>query len=293
MNDLRPSSDDTAELARLRTENAGLRAELDETNQGVLALYAELDMQAEQLKDASELKSRFLSYMSHEFRTPLGSILSMTRLLDDELDGPLGTEQRHQVQFISTAARELAEMVDDLLDLAKIEAGRVTISPGWFEMVDLFSALRGMFRPIVEDANIDLVFEEPVGMPAMYTDDKKVAQILRNYISNALKFTPNGTVRVSAVCEDERWARFSVNDTGFGIPADVLPGLFQDFAQVDSPLQRRVRGTGLGLSLCRRFAELLGGSVGVASEVGKGSEFWVMLPIRLESESDLEVADAG
>ena len=293
MNDLRPSSDDTAELARLRTENAGLRAELDETNQGVLALYAELDMQAEQLKDASELKSRFLSYMSHEFRTPLGSILSMTRLLDDELDGPLGTEQRHQVQFISTAARELAEMVDDLLDLAKIEAGRVTISPGWFEMVDLFSALRGMFRPIVEDANIDLVFEEPVGMPAMYTDDKKVAQILRNYISNALKFTPNGTVRVSAVCEDERWARFSVNDTGIGIPADVLPGLFQDFAQVDSPLQRRVRGTGLGLSLCRRFAELLGGSVGVTSEVGKGSEFWVMLPIRLESESDLEVADAG
>jgi len=293
MNDLRPSSDDTAELARLRTENAGLRAELDETNQGVLALYAELDMQAEQLKDASELKSRFLSYMSHEFRTPLGSILSMTRLLDDELDGPLGTEQRHQVQFISTAARELAEMVDDLLDLAKIEAGRVTISPGWFEMVDLFSALRGMFRPIVEDANIDLVFEEPVGMPAMYTDDKKVAQILRNYISNALKFTPNGTVRVSAVCEDERWARFTVNDTGIGIPAEVVPGLFQDFAQVDSPLQRRVRGTGLGLSLCRRFAELLGGSVGVASEVGKGSEFWVMLPIRLESETDLEVADAG
>ena len=293
MNDLRPSSDDTAELARLRTENAGLRAELDETNQGVLALYAELDMQAEQLKDASELKSRFLSYMSHEFRTPLGSILSMTRLLDDELDGPLGTEQRHQVQFISTAARELAEMVDDLLDLAKIEAGRVTISPGWFEMVDLFSALRGMFRPIVEDANIDLVFEAPVGMPAMYTDDKKVAQILRNYISNALKFTPNGTVRVSAVCEDERWARFTVNDTGIGIPAEVVPGLFQDFAQVDSPLQRRVRGTGLGLSLCRRFAELLGGSVGVASEVGKGSEFWVMLPIRLESETDLEVADAG
>ena len=293
MTDLQLSTDDTVELARLRAENAGLRAELDETNQGVLALYAELDMQAEQLKDASELKSRFLSYMSHEFRTPLGSILSMTRLLDDELDGPLGPEQRHQVQFISTAARELAEMVDDLLDLAKIEAGRVTISPGWFEMVDLFSALRGMFRPIVEDANIDLVFEEPVGMPAMYTDDKKVAQILRNYISNALKFTPNGTVRVSAVCEDERWARFTVNDTGIGIPAEVVPGLFQDFAQVDSPLQRRVRGTGLGLSLCRRFAELLGGSVGVASEVGKGSEFWVMLPIRLESETDLEVADAG
>ena len=279
------------ELQRLRAETVALREELDETNQGVLALYAELDMQADQLREASELKSRFLSYMSHEFRTPLGSILSMTRLLDDELDGPLSGEQHQQVQFISGAARDLAEMVDDLLDLAKIEAGRVTISPGWFEMVDLFSALRGMFRPIVEDEGVDLVFEEPEGMPAMYTDDKKVAQILRNFISNALKFTPNGHVRVTAVCEDDRWARFSVSDTGIGIPSELQDRLFQDFAQVDSPLQRRVRGTGLGLSLCRRFAELLGGSVGMKSEVGVGSEFWVCLPLQLPAETPAEPAD--
>jgi len=282
--------DPAAELLRLRTEAADLRAELEETNQGVLALYAELDVQAEQLREASALKSRFLWYMSHEFRTPLGSILSMTRLLDDELDGPLNAEQRHQMQFISAAARDLAEMVDDLLDLAKIEAGRVSISPAWFEMVDLFSALRGMFRPIVEEAGVDLVFEEPVGMPAMYTDDKKVAQILRNYVSNALKFTPQGTVRVSAVCEDGAWVRFTVADTGIGMPAEVLPTLFQDFAQVDSSLQRRVRGTGLGLSLCRRFAELLGGEVGVHSEVGAGSTFWVLLPMRLPPDPT-EVAD--
>ena len=287
---LHRQEDPSAELLRLRGEAADLRAELEETNQGVLALYAELDVQAEQLREASALKSRFLWYMSHEFRTPLGSILSMTRLLDDELDGALNAEQRHQVQFISAAARDLAEMVDDLLDLAKIEAGRVSISPAWFEMVDLFSALRGMFRPIVEEAGVDLVFEEPVGMPAMYTDDKKVAQILRNYVSNALKFTPQGTVRVSAVCEDGAWVRFTVADTGIGIPAEVLPTLFQDFAQVDSPLQRRVRGTGLGLSLCRRFAELLGGQVGVSSEVGAGSTFWVLLPMRLPP-APTEVAD--
>jgi signal transduction histidine kinase len=291
MTDSHETVDAATELARLREQNAGLRAELDETNQGVLALYAELDMQADQLREASELKSRFLSYMSHEFRTPLGSILSMTRLLGDELDGPLSADQHQQVQFISNAARELAEMVDDLLDLAKIEAGRVTISPGWFEMVDLFSALRGMFRPIVEDEGVDLVFEEPEGMPAMYTDDKKVAQILRNFISNALKFTPNGHVRVTAVCEDDRWVRFSVADTGIGIPSELQDRLFQDFAQVDSPLQRRVRGTGLGLSLCRRFAELLGGSVGVKSEVGVGSEFWVCLPLQLPAETPTEPAD--
>ena len=291
MTDPHENVDAATELARLREQNAGLRAELDETNQGVLALYAELDTQADQLREASELKSRFLSYMSHEFRTPLGSILSMTRLLDDELDGPLSTEQHQQVQFISGAARELAEMVDDLLDLAKIEAGRVTISPGWFEMVDLFSALRGMFRPIVEDEGVDLVFEEPEGMPAMYTDDKKVAQILRNFISNALKFTPNGHVRVTAVSEDDRWVRFSVADTGIGIPSELQDRLFQDFAQVDSPLQRRVRGTGLGLSLCRRFAELLGGSVGMKSEVGVGSEFWVCLPLQLTTDAPAEAAD--
>ncbi|MCC8362721.1 histidine kinase [Lysobacter sp. A6] len=290
MNNATPA-EANSELMRLRSEAADLRAELEETNQGVLALYAELDVQAEQLREASALKSRFLSYMSHEFRTPLGSILSMTRLLDDEIDGPLSSDQHQQVQFISIAARDLAEMVDDLLDLAKIEAGRVSISPDWFEMVDLFSALRGMFRPIVEEAGVDLVFEAPVGMPSMYTDDKKVAQILRNFISNALKFTPQGTVRVSAVCEDDAWARFTVADTGIGIPADVQKTLFQDFAQVDSPLQRRLRGTGLGLSLCRRFAELLGGQVGVTSEVGKGSTFWVLLPLRLADDTTAEDSD--
>lgn len=276
-----------AELIRLRREADDLRAELEETNQGVVALYAELDTQAEELRQASELKSRFLSYMSHEFRTPLGSILSMTRLLDDELDGPISDEQHRQVQFITIAARELHEMVDDLLDLAKIEAGRVTISPGWFEMVDLFAALRGMFRPIVEGADVDLVFEEPVGMPTLYTDDKKLAQILRNFISNALKFTPSGTVRVSAISVDEAWVRFSVRDTGIGIPVELQDRLFEDFSQVDSPQQRRVRGTGLGLALCRRFAGLLGGHVGVDSAVGEGSEFFVVLPIALpEQEHD-------
>lgn len=276
-----PSAADTE---RLRAENSALRAELDETNQGVLALYAELDQQAEQLREVSELKSRFLSYMSHEFRTPLGSILSMTRLLEDGMDGPLNDEQRKQVRFVSAAARELREMVDDLLDLAKIEAGRISISPGWFDLMDLFSALRGMFRPLVEGNLIDLVFEDPPPLPMLYTDDKKLAQILRNFISNALKFTPNGHVRVSARPEGEHEVRFSVHDTGIGIPEELQPTLFEDFVQVDTPLQKRLRGTGLGLSLCKRFAELLGGRVGVHSVVGEGSEFFVILPLELAQE---------
>ncbi len=276
---------DPHELQTLRLEADALRAELEETNQGVLALYAELDQQAEQLREVSELKSRFLSYMSHEFRTPLGSILSMTRLLEDGMDGPLTDEQRRQVRFISASTSELREMVDDLLDLAKIEAGRITISPAWFDLMDLFSALRGMFRPLVEGNQVDLLFDDPPALPMLYTDDKKLAQILRNYISNAMKFTPNGQVVVSARLEGEHSVRFSVRDTGIGIPAELQSTLFEDFVQVDTPLQKRLRGTGLGLSLCKRFAELLGGHVGVDSVVGEGSDFYVILPLTLATEA--------
>jgi len=274
----------SAELQRLRDEAQALRAELDETNQGVLALYAELDTQAEQLRQASDLKSRFLSYMSHEFRTPLGSILSIASLLSDELDGPLSDEQHKQVAFVSTAARELSDMVDDLLDLAKIEAGRISISPAWFDMLDLFSALRGMFRPIVDTSAVDLIFEEPVGLPRLYTDDKKLAQILRNFVSNSLKFTQRGEVRVSARLENEQEIRFAVSDTGIGIPPELHAALFEDFIQVDSPLQKRLRGTGLGLSLCKRFAELLGGRVGLESQPGLGSTFYVVIPLAVAQE---------
>ncbi|MHA7115897.1 sensor histidine kinase [Pseudomonas promysalinigenes] len=280
-----PATDQAALVASLQAENEALRAELDETNQGVLALYAELDIQAQQLRQASDLKSRFLSYMSHEFRTPLGSILSITSLLADELDGPLSEEQHRQVAFVSTATRELSDMVDDLLDLAKIEAGRISISPAWFDMLDLFAALRGMFRPIVEGGAVDLIFEEPVGLPRLYTDDKKLAQILRNFVSNALKFTSRGEVRVSAQLQGEDKIRFAVSDTGIGIPEELLGSLFEDFAQVDSPLQKRLRGTGLGLSLCKRFAILLGGEVGVTSEPGVGSCFHVTIPLALAQEN--------
>ena len=242
-------------IARLQGEANALRAELDETNQGVLALYAELDTQAEQLRQASDLKSRFLSYMSHEFRTPLGSILSIASLLSDELDGPLSDEQHKQVAFVSNAARELSDMVDDLLDLAKIEAGRITISPAWFDMFDLFAALRGMFSPIVDASAVDLIFEEPVGLPRLYTDDKKLAQILRNFIANSLKFTTRG--RSAGLGADWKTMTTCVSPSatrGIGIAPELHGALFEDFSQVDSPLQKRLRGTGLGLSLCKRFA---------------------------------------
>ena len=275
-------TDNAARLDTAMKELAGLRAELEETNRGVLALYAELDMQAEQLRQATDLKSRFLAYMSHEFRTPIGSIRSIVRLLLDEVDGPLTGEQLKQVQFIEQNAREFAEMVDDLLDLAKVEAGRVEISPAWFEMVDLFSALRGMFKPVLTNPDVHLVFEEPPqGIPRLFTDDRKLSQILRNFISNALKFTRHGEVRVTAFPHGDGEVTFRVTDTGIGIAPEYQGTLFEDFTQVNSPLQRKLKGTGLGLSLSRRLAQLLGGSVGLESELGKGSAFHVTIPTHL------------
>jgi len=277
--------DAVALAERLRTteeELEALRKELVETNRGVVALYAELDDAAVQLREASDLKSRFLSYMSHEFRTPLGSIRSIARIMLDRLDGPLNEEQEKQLRFIQSSAVDLNEMVDDLLDLAKIEAGRITISPAWFDMVDLFAALRGMFRPIIANDQVTVVFEEPHDVPRLYTDDKKLSHILRNYISNALKFTLRGEVRVRAVLNDDgETVTFTVHDTGIGIAPEQLSQLFQDFVQVRSPIQKHVRGTGLGLSLSRRFAELLGGSVSVESTIGKGSTFAVRIPIHV------------
>jgi signal transduction histidine kinase len=294
--------DDTVALRDALTSSQAqveaLQAELDETNRGVLALYAELDTQAQQLRQATELKSRFLAYMSHEFRTPISSIRSLTRLLLDRVDGPLTDEQEKQINFIRTTSEEFADMVNDLLDLAKVEAGRIDVSPGWFELVDLFAALRGMFKPVLVNPDVQLIFEEPQGIAQLFTDDAKLSQILRNYISNALKFTAQGEVRVSAVTAPaasgipgEGEITFSVADTGIGIAPEFHDAIFQDFIQIGSPIQKRLRGTGLGLSLSKRLAELLGGRVGLRSEPGVGSVFSVTLPLRLPGAA-AEVPDA-
>jgi signal transduction histidine kinase len=271
-------------LASAESELKALREELETTNRGVVALYAELDDQAEQLRHASELKSRFLSYISHEFRTPLGAIKSLSGILLSEMDGSLSDEQQKQVKFMRTSADELLELVNDQLDLAKLEAGRLTVSPEWFEMVDLFATLRGMFKPILLSEDVTLTFEEPHAHVRLYTDDRKLSQILRNFISNALKFTIRGGVRVRADVHANETVTFSVTDTGIGIPDTALPHVFDDFTQVDTPIQRRVRGTGLGLALCRRLARLLGGDVTAESTVGTGSRFSVTIPLSLPRE---------
>ncbi|HEY4044233.1 MAG TPA: ATP-binding protein [Rhodopila sp.] len=278
-----------ASLTELRTrqdELIRLNAELEDTNRGVVALYAELDERAEQLRQASELKSRFLSNMSHEFRTPLNSILALSRLLMDRTDGPLTVEQERQVGYVRRSAESLTELVNDLLDLAKVEAGKLEIRPRYFTVSELFGALRGVMKPLQQNEAVELIFEEPVDCPALFTDEAKVAQILRNLISNALKFTDRGEVRVSASFDGEtRNCSLQVADTGIGIAAEDHDLVFQEFCQVENMLQSRVKGTGLGLPLSRRLAELIGGSLSLRSAPGVGSTFMLCIPSSLGPSS--------
>jgi signal transduction histidine kinase/CheY-like chemotaxis protein len=253
--------------------------ELEDTNRGVVALYAELDEKADFLRRASEMKSRFLSDMSHEFRTPLNSITGLTRLLLDRTDGELTPEQEKQVSLIRRSANDLTELVNDLLDLAKVEAGKAIVRPTEFHVNTMFGALRGMLRPLLaHNSAVTLVFDDAANIPVLHTDESKVSQILRNFISNALKFTEKGEVRVSAAVGEGDTVILAVADTGIGIAAEDQERVFEEFTQVEVPRQRHVKGSGLGLPLVKKLAGLLGGRVLLRSELGVGSTFSVLLP---------------
>ncbi len=274
------------ELRQRQEELVQLNQELEDRNRGVVALYAELNEKAESLQREGELKTSFLSNMSHEFRTPLTTILSISEILLNRLDGELSPEQDKQINFIRKSAESLAELVNDSLDLAKVEAGKVTVRVAEFEVEDLFSALRGMMRPLLpQKSPVSLIFEAPLELPTLTTDEGKVAQILRNLISNALKFTEAGEVRVAAEMGEGGMVAFSVADTGIGISSADQTRIFEEFVQVENHLQKGVKGTGLGLSLCKKMAEFLGGSIEIESSPGVGATFLVNLPIAYAGDS--------
>lgn len=282
------------EIRRREEESKQLNQELGDTNRGVVALYAELDGRADQLRQASELKTRFLSNMSHEFRTPLNSVLALSRLLLDRIDGELSPEQERQVGYIRRSAEGLLELVNDMLDLAKVEAGKVDVKPVRFSVNSLFGALRGALRPLLTTASVELVFEPAQNLPVLYSDEAKVAQILRNLISNALKFTESGEVRVTArLSEDEQRVIFAVRDTGIGISTEDHDRIFEEFSQVQTRLQKKVKGTGLGLPLSRSLAQLMGGSLRVESVPRQGSIFTLEIPASMGEPDRESLASQG
>ena len=272
------------EELRLRQEElTRLNAELEDTNRGVMALYSELDERATHLRAADETKTRFLSSVSHEFRTPVNSILALSKILLHRLDGELTPEQEKQVRYICQAADQLTTLIDDLLDLRKVESGKIVVRVEPFTVTDLFAALRGMFKPLATNEHVALVIDEPDELPELHTDQGKVAQILRNLVSNALKFTLRGSVRVSCrLAQEGRLILFEVADSGLGIAPENHRRIFDEFSQVENPLQSSVKGTGLGLPLSQRLAGLLGGSIEIRSALGQGSTFTLAIPLRLD-----------
>jgi signal transduction histidine kinase len=284
LNEVRAQRDDLARLnAELEETNRGVMAlyhqlsdELEETNRGVVALYAELDEKSVQLRAASEAKSRFLANVSHELRAPVTAIIGLGRLLADEASEPLGIEQSRQVELIRGSAADLLALVNDLLDLAKAEAGRIEPNLSDVDLRAVFGQLRGTLRPLATRPEVDFVVEEP-GVPRLRSDEVLLAQVLRNLLTNALKFTADGSVRLSAVQVDGD-VEFTVADTGPGIPAELHERIFEEFYQVPGSKPLTGTGTGLGLPYARRLVGILGGALRVTSAPGEGSVFTVRLP---------------
>ncbi len=280
-------------LGDLRAREAELQtlnAELEETNRGVLVLYAELEDKAQAVQQASEMKTRFLSGVTHELRTPLNSIVSLSRLLLSHTDGPLNTEQEKQAQFILRSAQNLSEMVNDLLDIARIEAGKASTNLTTFTVADLYTGLRGMFRPMATNPHVTLSFVIPEEPIALRSDEGKLAQVLRNFVSNALKFTEAGSIIVTATPLNGERIRFSVADTGIGIDREHHELVMQEWGQVQGTLSGKSRGSGLGLPLARSLAEVLGGAVDFTSEPGKGSTFNLTVPALVQTVVALSAA---
>lgn len=283
-----------SELERRQQDLARLNLELEETNRGLIALYAELDEKAVALQRSAEMKSRFLSHVSHEFRTPLNSVLALTRLLLERYDGELTMEQEKQVSYIRDATRQLADIVNDLLDLAKVEAGKTEIRLTNIDVGQLLGATRALMRPLAAHEAVTLVFDEPPPNLTLKSDESKLGQILRNLISNALKFTEEGEVRVSVSLSAARNAvQFRVKDTGIGIDPKDQERIFQEFSQIEHPIQKRVKGTGLGLPLSQSLAVLLGGTLAVESSVGVGSTFTLTLPYQIHSNAEIQTGESS
>jgi signal transduction histidine kinase/CheY-like chemotaxis protein len=273
------------ELLRLNGEleetNQGVMAlytqlsdEMEQTNRGVVALYAELDERTAQLREASEAKSRFLRNVSHELRAPITAVLGMMRLLLDPRSEPLSGEQAHQLTLASASAQDLLDMVNQLLDLAKAEANRLEPRWGSVDLRAVFDQLRGTLRHLAR-RDVELVVSDPVDVPVLVTDEVMLVQVLRNLLSNGLKFTARGAVALSARYEEARHlAVLTVTDTGPGIDPVEHERIFEEFYQVPGTKA----GTGLGLPYARRLCQVLGAELTLDSAPGVGSTFTVSLP---------------
>jgi signal transduction histidine kinase len=260
--------------------------ELARYRDGLEVLVAErteqLALAKEQAEAANHAKTNFLNSISHELRTPLHLILGMTSLAVESATDP---GQRRQIEKAHKSGRHLLAIINDILDIAKIDAGSFAIEPSVFSLQAMLDDALGLIEPLATEKHLALSCTiDPAVPDRLLGDGLRIKQILINYLANAVKFSDRGGIRVAAVAAQDRdgaiWLRLQVSDDGCGIAPALQERLFHDFSQVDSSSSRKYGGAGLGLSICRRITELMGGRVGLDSEVGVGSTFWAEIPLR-------------
>jgi signal transduction histidine kinase/HAMP domain-containing protein/CheY-like chemotaxis protein len=298
-NQLQLSNRELAEkAAQLARQNSDIELKNQEIEQG----RQELEERARQLSLASRYKSEFMANMSHELRTPLNSLLILAKLMADNLERNLTEKQVEFASTIHAAGSDLLQLIDDILDLAKVEAGHVQLERTTVSMADLVGYVEALCRPLTADKGLDFaVVVDPAVPDTLYTDAQRLQQILHNLLSNAVKFTPEGTVRLVIGPDSEATTpriAFAVEDTGIGIAEDKLDVIFEAFQQADGTTSRKYGGTGLGLSISRELTQLLGGELQVRSMPGMGTTFVLCVPITPEplpvtAEHDPSVDEDG
>ncbi len=263
------------------------QAQLLETQRDDLARSnAAVELKARELEQASRYKSDFLANMSHELRTPLNSLLILSRLLAENRAENLSDDQVRYATTIESAGNDLLALINDILDLSKIEAGHLQIQPESLFVERLAGDLRTIFQPIAQERGLAFEIAIAPDVPtSIITDRQRLEQILKNLLSNAFKFTAAGSVRLEIECDGAHDIALSVEDTGIGIPEDQQAVIFEAFQQADGTVSRKYGGTGLGLSISRELTRLLGGKIGLSSIAGKGSRFTLLLPVTYDPDN--------
>ncbi|HQL81417.1 MAG TPA: ATP-binding protein, partial [Spirochaetota bacterium] len=288
----KPIVDESGSLVEVLSVGNDITAR-KKTEESLMKTLDELADAKERAEAADRIKSAFLATMSHELRTPLNSIIGFTGIILQGLAGPLNDEQKKQMGMVKNSAQHLLSLINDVLDISKIEAGQLEVHPDRFDLGDAIKKATDTVRPLADKKGLSLAVNVGEGIGAIVSDQRRLEQVLINMLSNAIKFTERGGVTLSV---DETEAllpagtgrsrdavpaiQFRVADTGIGIRAEDLEGLFQPFRQVDTGLTRKAEGTGLGLAICRRLADILGGDITVESEWGRGSTFTLTVPLR-------------
>ncbi|PKL47615.1 MAG: hypothetical protein CVV42_12550 [Candidatus Riflebacteria bacterium HGW-Riflebacteria-2] len=275
---------------QVNIRTAELQKSHEELEWRVLERTAELAIAMDRAESADRIKSAFLASMSHELRTPLNSIIGFTGILLQGLAGPLNDEQCKQLGMVQKSSRHLLSLINDVLDISKIEAGQLELSTETFSLRPSLEKMLMLLTPLAKEKGLELRSQIADDIGEVTTDQRRFEQIIINLLNNAVKFTEKGYVNLSCRIENGN-CLVEVSDSGIGMEESALKKIFEPFHQIDSGLARKHEGTGLGLSICSRLLAMMGGSIDVTSQPGHGSTFYVSIPVKKEADNGKDTAD--